>query len=44
MLEPGGVISIEGKKPSQDERFTELLDQMTELRVEIQALQKRLGS
>jgi uncharacterized membrane protein YcaP (DUF421 family) len=44
VLEPGGVVSIEGKKPSQDERFhKELLDQMSDLRVEIQALQKRLG-
>jgi len=44
VLEPGGGVSIEGKKPSQDERFhKELLDQLSDLRVEIQALQKRLG-
>jgi uncharacterized membrane protein YcaP (DUF421 family) len=43
VLEPGGVVSIEGKKPSQDERFhKELLDQMTGLRGEIQALRKKL--
>jgi uncharacterized membrane protein YcaP (DUF421 family) len=44
VLEPGGVVSIVGKQPGQDERFhKELLDQMNNLRSEIQALRKGLG-
>jgi uncharacterized membrane protein YcaP (DUF421 family) len=44
VLEPGGVVSIEGKKPGQAERFqTELLDQIKGLSTEIQALRNRLG-